>query len=126
MRKIQSIEIDREQGFTLVEMLVAVLIIGILASIAIPALLNQKKASIDSEVKSDVKGAVMAVERWLVSHPNGVPTQDIVDKVKKSDTKTVIVVTGLGDGEYLIKGTNPKGATTATTGYTYNSKTDTL
>lgn len=126
MEKFQKIRINKEQGFTLIEMLVAVLIIGILMAIAVPALLNQKKASVDAEVKSDVKGAVMAVERWLVSHPDGNPTQEILDKVKKSDSQTVIVITGLGDGEYTIKGTNPKGSTTANTGYTYNSKTDTL
>jgi type IV pilus assembly protein PilA len=105
-------------------MMVTVLIIGLLASIAIPAFLNQRKVSVDNQVKLELNGAVIAVENWKVSHPKGTPTQTVIANVKKSP-ETTFTLTGLGVGEYTIQAVNPKGNTSATsTGYIYESTTD--
>jgi type IV pilus assembly protein PilA len=53
---------DGEQGFTLVEILVVILIIGLLAAIAIPAFINQKGKASDASAKSQARSLQSAAE----------------------------------------------------------------
>ena len=53
-----------ESGFTLVELLVVMLILGLLAAIAIPAFFNQRTKAQDSEAKSTAKTAQTAMETF--------------------------------------------------------------
>lgn len=55
---------DREEGFTLIEILVVILIVAILASIAIPVFLRQREKGLVAQSRDTLKGAATSVESF--------------------------------------------------------------
>lgn len=54
LRRITEAKERKDEGFSLVELLVVIIIIGILAAIAIPLFLNQRAKAADTAAKADV------------------------------------------------------------------------
>ena len=71
-----------EGGFTLIELLVVILIIGILAAIAIPALLSQKSKAYDSSAKTVAQTAQTAMETYATEN-NGEYTGGTAKKLNE-------------------------------------------
>lgn len=73
MNKLRSLP-KNEAGFTLIEILVVILIIGVLSAIAIPAFLNQRHAAVDASIQSNVSEIQEALDLYYVKH-NSYPHQ---------------------------------------------------
>jgi type IV pilus assembly protein PilA len=57
-----------ESGFTLVELLVVMLILGILAAIAIPSFFNQRNKATDAQAKAAARTAETAIETYATGN----------------------------------------------------------
>ena len=68
---------EKDQGFTLVELLVVMIIIGILAAIAIPIFMNQRKKAVDSAATSDVSTLGKEVATYYVDATAVLPTANL-------------------------------------------------
>jgi prepilin-type N-terminal cleavage/methylation domain-containing protein len=73
----------KDEGFSLIELLVVVIIIGILAAIAIPIYIGVQNNAKDSAVKTDLTNAKLATVAYFTENPTGTP-----------------VLASLGDGGY--------------------------
>ena len=55
------------RGFTLIELLVVILIVGILAAIALPAFINQRQKGYDTDTKTTLRTALVALQSYEVN-----------------------------------------------------------
>ena len=110
-----------EAGFTLIEVLVVLVIIGILLAIAVPSYLGFKTRSEKSAAQSNVRAAIPAMEAYYSDNKTYLGAT--LPALKSIDTGLAsITVSGLSDSGYTIsftKGqcwasvTGPGGAVTS-------------
>jgi type IV pilus assembly protein PilA len=103
---------NSESGFTLVELLVVMLILGILAAIAIPAFFNQKQKANDAQAKEYAHSSQVAMETYATDHNGsylGVTVSGTGGLTSYEPTLSgaSIVLSGLAANSYTIEVTAP-------------------
>jgi len=83
-----------EKGFTLIELMIVIAIIGILAGIAIPNFIGYRRRSYNAGANSDIKNAFTSAQAYFIDEPTGTVSVAALTGAGYRQTTNVTITTG--------------------------------
>jgi prepilin-type N-terminal cleavage/methylation domain-containing protein len=105
--------LSSEQGFTLIELVVVMMILGVLTAIAVPSYLAFGDRANKNAARADLRTAVASVEAWHSDHGTyaGMTVAALQSSYDGSLDPSVISLGTLSSTTYCVMATSPKDAT---------------
>ena len=114
-------KLQQNQGFTLLELLVVIAVLGILGAIVIQQFMIYRSRAVDSQMRSDLKSAAMAMESYFAdfqSYPTSVTGITAVGFRKTNGVTLTINVTS--SSSFILTAAKPSGTQAS---FTFDSTT---
>jgi type IV pilus assembly protein PilA len=115
---LQKLAYKNEKGFTLIELMIVIAIIGILAAIAIPNFISYRKRSYNTAANADIKNLYTSAQAYFTDNPAGATTS--LDDYKSYGFRQT------ADVDVSIQGSGSQGAFSAQTFHSSGDKTYTI
>jgi len=109
-----------QKGFTLIELMIVIAIIGILAAIAIPQFTQYKAKGYNAAAKADLKNAYTAAQAYFTDQPSATVTLDMLKTSGYQQTAGVVLTVTAGTQPLLAMTASNSLSATPTT-YSINS-----